>query len=251
LKPLIGICASYSSESSPGKQTGLGLPGQEWQLLADDYILSIERAGGIPVILPVTEKIETCELLLSKLDGIIFTGGSDIDSQFYGEHPSYEQGTIEPKRDKHEVELAKKVLFTTNLPVLGICRGIQLLNVATGGSLYQDLKKEKPEGINHAFTNSPKYHSVHEVSILRDSMLYEIYKSESNAVNSFHHQAIKKLGNEFEATAFSPDGFIEGIEWKGDRFVLAVQWHPEMMVDQVPEAMPIFTRFVKECSSSS
>ncbi|MGI2328927.1 gamma-glutamyl-gamma-aminobutyrate hydrolase family protein [Planococcus sp. YIM B11945] len=251
MKPLIGICANYSSESSAGLKTGLGLPGQEWQLLSDDYILSIERAGGIPVILPVTESAETAELLLAKLDGILFTGGSDVDSRLYGEYPSYELGEIEPKRDLHEVALAKKVLFDSDIPVLGICRGMQLLNVAAEGTLFQDLRKQRPDCFNHSVVKSPIYHSVHDVTLDQNSKLAHIYQTETLPVNSYHHQAVKDLGTGFEAAAFSPDGLVEGMEWTGDRFVCAVQWHPEMMAERVPEVMPLFTAFVEACTKAS
>jgi putative glutamine amidotransferase len=250
MKPLIGICANYSSDSAPGIVTGLGAPGQEWQLLADEYVLAIERAGGIPVILPVTEDVETAELLLSKLDGIFFTGGSDVDSQLYGEYPGYKLGPIEPKRDLHEVSLAKKALFQSDIPVLGICRGMQLLNVAAEGSLFQDLKQQQPDCFNHSVVGAPMHHPVHDVTVDPESKLYEIYRSETLAVNSLHHQAVKDLGIDFVASAVSPDGLIEGMEWKGERFVCAVQWHPEMMIDKVPEVMPLFTSFVKECAKA-
>ncbi|TWT14551.1 gamma-glutamyl-gamma-aminobutyrate hydrolase family protein [Planomicrobium sp. CPCC 101079] len=250
MKPLIGICANYSADSAPGVVTGLGAMGQEWQLLSADYVYSIERAGGIPIILPVTENVETAEMMLGKLDGILFTGGSDIDSQLYGEYPSYELGPIEPKRDLHEVSLAKKALFQSDIPVLGICRGMQLLNVAAEGSLFQDLKRQQPDCFNHSVVGAPMHHPVHDVTVDPDSKLHEIYHSETLAVNSFHHQAVKDLGIDFVATAFSPDGLVEGMEWKGSRFVCAVQWHPEMMVDKVPEVMPLFTAFVKECAKA-
>lgn len=244
LKPLIGICTNYSTEQSIGQATGLGLQEQEWHLLADDYISVIEKAGGIPVILPLTESNETRKQLLGKLDGILFTGGSDIDPQQYGELPRYGLGSIAPQRDQHEIELAKMALYETTLPILGVCRGMQLLNVVSGGTLYQDLKRDKPEGINHLILASPKYHPVHPVTMTPSSKFHQIFNAETIGVNSYHHQAIKEIGKGFEATMLAPDGIIEGIELEGERFVCAVQWHPEMMVDHMPEIAPLFTSFV-------
>lgn len=248
MKPLIGICANYSNDDNVGITSNLGAPGQEWQLLADDYIKSIERSGGIPVILPVTEHPESLYPLLSKLDGILFTGGSDIDPAYYGEWPRAGLGPIDPKRDRHEVALAKKVLLDTKLPILGICRGSQLLNVACGGTLYQDLQTERPEGIAHALKHSPKYHPVHPAYIQEGSRLEAIFETREIGVNSYNHQAIKQVGSDFNVTMTAPDGLVEGIEMAGERFVVAVQWHPEMMVDRDEEYLKLFQAFVAACA---
>lgn len=251
MKPLIGICANYLSDDAIGMQAGIGAKHQEWQLLADDYIGAIERAGGVPVILPITEDIETLTPLLQKLDGILFSGGSDIDPNSYGEFPRFGLGLIEPKRDAHEIRLAQKVLNETTLPVLGICRGIQLLTVATGGTLYQDLQSQRPGGINHSVPKAVRHHAFHTVKIERDSQLYTIYQADELGVNSFHHQAVKELGKGFKATMTAPDGIVEAVEWEGNRFVVAVQWHPEMMEGKMANIRPIFNAFVEECKSTN
>lgn len=246
MKPLIGICANYLSDDTIGIAAGIGAKDQEWQLLADDYIVAIERAGGVPVILPITKDIETLTPLLQKLDGILFSGGSDIDPYLYDEYPKFGLGAIEPKRDAHEVKLARKVLSELNIPVLGICRGMQLLTVATGGKLYQDLASQKPEGINHSVPKSIRHHAFHPVRIENSSLLYDIFQEEELRVNSFHHQAVKELGKGFKATMIAPDGIIEGMEWEeSNRFVVAVQWHPEMMEQQVDTVRLIFNALVE------
>lgn len=251
MKPLIGICANYLSNDAAGMAAGIGAKNQEWQLLADDYIVAIERAGGVPVILPVTEDLETITPLLQKLDGILFSGGSDIDPNYYGEYPRFGLGLIEPRRDSHEVKLAQKILYETTLPILGICRGMQLLTVATGGTLYQDLHSQKPEGINHSVPKALRHHAFHPVRIDKESMLYDIYQVEELGVNSFHHQAVKELGKGFKATMTAPDGIVEGMEWEQDRFVVAVQWHPEMMEGPVETIRPLFTTFVDQCKAAN
>lgn len=252
MKPLIGICANYLSNDAAGMAAGIGAKNQEWQMLADDYIVAIERAGGVPVILPITEDVETLTPLLQKIDGILFSGGSDMDPNYYGEYPKFGLGLIEPKRDAHEVKLAKKILFEMDVPVLGICRGMQLLTVATGGTLYQDLQSQKPDGINHSVIKALRHHAFHPVAIEKDSLLYEIYQTDELGVNSFHHQAVKHMGQGFKATMLAPDGIIEGMEWQAnDRFVVAVQWHPEMMEDKVSTIRPIFNAFVDRCKLAS
>lgn len=246
MKPLIGICANYLSDDAIGLAAGIGAKYQEWQLLADDYIVAIERAGGVPVILPITREVETLMPLLQKLDGILFSGGSDIDPNLYGEYPKFGLGAIEPRRDTHEIRLAQIALTKLNIPVLGICRGMQLLTVATGGKLYQDLASQKPEGINHSVPKSIRHHAFHPVRMEVGSVLYNIYQGDVLTVNSFHHQAVKELGQGFKATMIAPDGIIEGMEWEeSNRFVVAVQWHPEMMEEKVDTIRPIFTAFVE------
>lgn len=248
MKPIIGICANYSPDEQIGVKSGLGLPGQEWQVLADDYIKAIERAGGTPLILPITKDIDSLSRALDMLDGILFSGGSDIDPRYYHEWPGQGLGTIDPERDRHEFALANKVLREMDIPVLGICRGCQLLNVATGGSLYQDLQLDRPEGLFHTHKIAPKYYPVHPVSMQPGSKLHSIFGTESIGVNSFNHQAIKQVGEGFQVTMTAPDGLVEGIELEGERFVVAVQWHPEMMIDHDPHYLALFEAFVEACT---
>lgn len=251
MKPVIGILSNYSEDDDIGIKRGIGAVGQEWQVIADDYIKSVEMAGGCPVVIPIVKEINSVEKILKFLDGIIFTGGSDINPALYGESPSYELGTICTLRDEHELELAKKVLFQMNIPVLGICRGIQLLNIATGGTLYQDIKTQKQDAFCHSLTNYPKYYPTHKVELISSSKLYKIFRNETLNVNSLHHQAIKDIGANWEISMISSDGIIEGIEMSGERFVAAVQWHPEMMAEHSSEAIKIFQEFILECKKSS
>lgn len=251
MKPIIGICANYSTDDQIGVKGGLGMPGQEWQVLADDYIKAIERAGGTPVVLPITRSIDSISPVLGLLDGILFSGGTDIDPRYYGEWPGKGLGDIDPGRDRHEFALAEKALHETDIPILGICRGAQLLNVATGGSLYQDLLLDRPEGLFHTQKMAPKYHPIHPVTVKAGSKLHAIFGDEELWVNSFNHQAIKKVGNGFEVTMSAPDGLVEGIEMSAERFVVAVQWHPEMMIDHDSRYLAIFQAFVEACKKKA
>lgn len=247
MKPLIGICTNQSSNDSIGTITKLGLTGQDWQLLASDYVRAVERAGGCPVIIPIVEDIDTISRLIENIDGIIFTGGSDLDPKLYGELPKNGLGSVNPIRDKHEMQLCREILFEASIPVLGICRGLQLINVAAGGSLYQDLEEEKVQSFNHTLFNYPKYHPTHQVSIEKGSRLYDIFETEKMMVNSFNHQAVKKVGEGIFASMKAEDGVVEGIEIMGDRFVAAVQWHPEMMIEKHEEYLILFKKFIDEC----
>lgn len=246
-KPIIGILANYTIDDQIGIKLNLGVAGQEWQLLPDDYIAAIESAGGSPVIVPVTKDINTIIPFLKLLDGIILTGGPDIDPQIYGENPLPGIQEIDVKRDNHELALVNYILNETNLPILGICRGLQLLTVATGGALYQDIIKERENSFNHTVLDVVKYHSTHYVMIKKDSIFYEIFGQEKIGVNSFHHQAVKEIGKDFKATMIADDGVIEGIEMFGDRFVCAVQWHPESMFQYESKYLKLFTTFLEHC----
>ncbi len=173
----------------------------------------------------------------------------DIDPRYYGENPGYGLGRIEPERDRHELELAKKVLYEMDIPVLGICRGIQLLNIAAGGNVYQDIRLEKEYSFNHGMLDlAPKDYLAHQVSIKPGSLLHTIFKEERIWVNSFNHQAVKDLGKGFEVTMEADDGLIEGIEIPGNRFVAAVQWHPEMLIDKYDYYLGLFEAFIEASS---
>jgi len=247
MKPIIAITANYSTNDTIGTSAKIGAPKQDWQLLADDYIYSVEKAGGIPIILPVVKDVETLIPLLKKVDGLLISGGSDIDPKYYGQYMKNELGGIVPKRDKMEIELVRHALYETDIPILGICRGCQLLNVVAGGTLYQDMSYKENTLMNHACLQSPKYYPVHEAVIERKSKLSKIYESESVRVNSYHHQAIDELGEGFNVSMYAPDKTCEGIELEGDRFVMALQWHPEMMTEHDKNHLNIFEAFIKSC----
>ena len=211
----------------------------------DDYIKAVEKAGGTPVILPIVENIETLNPIIDKLNGIIFTGGSDINPHCYKDYPKYGLGKVFPRRDSFEVPLAQSILNNSNISILGICRGMQLLNVVTGGSLYQSLEKEKPNSFNHWMKDIyPRYHPSHEVTIDKSSKLFSILNKEKISVNSFHHQGVKTLGKGFQTAMVANDGTIEAIEIPGKRFVVGVQWHPEMMIEKYPEYLELFKTFI-------
>jgi len=249
MKPIIGITSNYSTSDSHGIATSIGAKKQEWQLLADDYIYSIEAAGGIPVVLPVMTSVENIKPFLEKLDGLVIAGGSDIDPKYYNQYPKKELGGVMPKRDQFEIELSKFALFEMNIPILGICRGCQVLNVITNGTLHQDMKYQKPEAFNHACLSSPKHHPIHEVTVKQDSLLHSIFGDEKIGVNSFHHQSLDKVGEGFEASMLADDQTAEGIELRGERFVVGLQWHPEMMTEHNSYYLKVFNAFIENCTS--
>lgn len=230
MRPIIGILAT----NCEGTQV--------------EYIKAIEKAGGCPVVLSGVEDISTINPINQMLDGIVFTGGTDIGPINYDEMPYMELGSVDPIRDKFEINLAKKFLSDTDIPILGICRGMQILNIVAGGSLYQDLLSQKATEFNHSLTNTfPKDEPSHMVDITCCSRLHDIFPVDKIAVNSFHHQGIKVIGEDFEATMTSEDNIVEAIEMKGERFVVGVQWHPEMLLKKHPEYLKLFTSFVEHC----
>jgi putative glutamine amidotransferase len=229
MKKVIGVTSSYDWE-------------KENYTLPASYIESITSCDGIPIILPPTMNMDV-EKILSEVEGILLTGGVDVDPSLYGEPPLPRLGKIDPLRDYYEINLTRKALQKKK-PVLAICRGIQVLNVALGGTLYQDIYTQIENPIKHGQT-APRFHPTHNVEILKDSKLYEIFKTSEIRVNSFHHQAIKDLGQNLIATAWSGDGLIEGVEKNDEEFVLGVQWHPERMIKG--EMIKIFKAFIEKC----
>jgi putative glutamine amidotransferase len=226
MRPLIGITSSYSWDNHS-------------HTIPNSYVDAVERGGGTPVLLPPTFQIDV-EQLLDAVDGLVLTGGVDVDPQHYGENPRPQLGTIDPKRDDFEIKITKEAL-RRGKPILAICRGHQVLNVAAGGTLIQDTTSQVPEALKHR-QNAPTYYPSHTVRVQEGSRLHGIFGKGELGVNTFHHQAVKDLGEGLVATAWAPDGVIEAMELAGDTFVLGVQWHPERMIDG--EMLKIFKAFI-------
>ena len=201
-----------------------------------------ETAGAVPVILPLTADIGELEQLADTCDGFLFTGGQDVSPSLYGEDARPTCGEICQARDECEKELLRLAL-ERDKPILGICRGIQLINVALGGSLYQDLPTEHPSGVEHHM--SPPYDRFcHTVSVLPDTPLAELLNVPVLEVNSYHHQAVKRPANCLKKMAESPDGLIEAVYMPDKRFVWAIQWHPELSFRTDEASRKIFGAFI-------
>jgi putative glutamine amidotransferase len=192
----------------------------------DAYVQATLRAGGIPLVLPPVIRSEDVGTVLDALDGLLLSGGEDIAPQHFNEAPHPRLGTVDPERDRFEFAILREA-WERRLPVLAICRGIQVVNVAFGGSLWQDLPSQRPGPIAHN-PKSPRDHRAHPVDLVAGSRAARALGAERIEVNSFHHQSIKDLAAGFAVTGVAPDGEIEAIESVGDApWLLAVQWHPE------------------------
>ena len=232
--PMIGLTGNYNDSNCT---------------LAEGYYQSILQAGGIPVIIPPYDDADLLAQTLDQLDGILLTGGGDINPLFLGEEPIRELHGINPRRDRQEL-LLTRLAADRQLPILGICRGVQVMNAAFEGALYQDIHVQM-EGtrIKHSQELDRSYAS-HTVQIAPDTLLYSLFQTETLAVNSFHHQAIQAPAPGFRVCAQAPDGVIEAIESTEFKSMLGVQWHPECFIlNGNPCMMPLFGWLVQEASS--
>ena len=193
----------------------------------DDYLASVEKSGGQPRVLEVTD---SARKVVNEIDGLLLTGGGDVDPVLYGEerHPTVEDA--EPGRDEFEIDIARRAL-DADLPLLAICRGAQVLNVATGGTLVQDIPSVVETELPHSLTE-PKDHVAHDVKVTPGSKLQQalgnaVSTEHTCRVNSRHHQSVGRLGKDLAPSATAPDGVIEAIEGSGKDFCIGVQWHPE------------------------
>lgn len=205
------------------------------------YIEAILAAGGTPVLIPFQPK-ENLRQIVDLLAGIVVPGGVDVDPMRYGESPSPGCGKVDPDWDEQDLNVLGLAL-ERDLPVLAICRGMQVLNVAYGGSLVQDIASEVDQAIKHR-QEAPVWHATHTIRLEEGNLLADIWADAPLKVNSFHHQAVKTLGNGLRVAATAPDGIIEAVEAVDRRFVLGVQWHPELMIEHCPGSRSLFTRFV-------
>lgn len=218
-------------------------PDRKQCYLRPQYAKAILAAGGLPFILPLTYDEDVIEDITDLYDGFLFTGGADISPSLYGEEPLPCTGKCVGDREKMEKELLRSAL-QKHKPVLGICRGMQFLNVALGGSLYQDLLAFHPQAGDH-WQNIPYDQIFHENLISLKTPLHDLVQIEHLQVNSMHHQGIKDLAKPLQPMAFSEDGVIEAVYAPAFDFVWGVQWHPEFLYDQDPAQKAIFTKLVE------
>lgn len=222
---IIGITANIQRATK-----SISYPNMDLYYVEENIIKQVEKLGHTPIILPITENLtESVENILKIVDGIILSGGTDISPELYNEELQNPDWTGDIKRDLFEIAILKKAK-AKNIPVLGICRGFQLINVAYGGLLFQDIPSMRENSFEHS--NQEKYQNLnHSAKILKNTDLYDLIKKEHLIVNSVHHQGIKKLGENLEVMAYSDDGLIESIKALDSKFVWGIQWHPEWSND--------------------
>ena len=213
------------------------------------YSNAVREAGGTPVLLPITRDADVIESYADLVDGILFSGGDDINPRSYGEDQLWPCGDVCPLRDDFEIQLARTLLRKhPDKPVLGVCRGEQVLNVALGGTLYQDVKSQLSGCICHQQHQIAPYAS-HKVCIDPDTRLHAIFGAEEILVNSHHHQAVKDVAEGLRITARAADGVVEAFEKPDHPYFVAVQWHPERLVEREENAAHrnLFKTFVDAC----
>lgn len=232
MKPIIGLIPLVDE----GRESLWMLPG---------YMDGVAQAGGVPIMLPLTDDEEALGLLCDTCDGFLLTGGHDVSPEFYGHARLPVCGATSPERDRMEALVLRRAM-DDDKPVLGICRGIQFVNAALGGTLWQDLPTQRPSDVCHRQT-APYDAPTHEVSLLPDTPLKALLKRETLGVNSYHHQAIRELAAPLKPMAVSPDGLVEAVWHPEQRFLWAVQWHPEFAWKSDSAARAVFGAFVRAC----
>ncbi len=216
----------------------------------ETYVQAVALAGGCPVLIPLGLPDDRLAELASRLDGVLFSGGGDVHPARYNSQPHPLVNSVDEDRDRVEINLFQATL-SRKTPFLGICRGLQVINVAMGGSLYEDLINQGATSIHHDyFPNKPRHYLAHPVEIDANSRLVQILGSTQVQVNSMHHQGIRKLASGLHPTAWAPDGVIEAVEIPNHPFGLAVQWHPECLQGQ-PAMRCLFQEFIRAASEHS
>ncbi len=220
-KPLIGLTCN----SNHGPDWARHPPGHYTDFVFREYPRAVEFAGGIPILIPVMEDLEAARAVVSRIDGLFLTGGPDISPRLFGEEPKVGIREMDYDKDLMELELVREA-ERAGMPILGICRGIQLISVAFGGTLYQDIFTQVSDCLDHN-QKAAKRVNTHTIKVTKTSKLFKIVGAETVWVNSNHHQAVKDLPPGFVTSAVANDGIVEGIERPDYPFLIGVQWHPE------------------------
>jgi putative glutamine amidotransferase len=234
IPPIIGVTTS-------SERTDKGV---DRAFLNASYIRAVERAGGVPLLLTPFHSPAALARLSERIDGLLLTGGGDIDPVRFGEARHAKTDLVSAERDELELERVTRQAIDTGLPLLAICRGLQVVNVALNGTLHQHVPDVFGDEIAHSQPGA-RNDRTHDVSVEPGTLLADLARGEHLRVNSFHHQAIKDLGDGLKPVAWADDKMIEAVELPGARgFVLAVQWHPEELVEDDPAALRLFTALV-------
>lgn len=235
MQPLIGITSAY----------WVSPDGWGYNRMYHPIAMGVARAGGLPVLIPTGLDEESLRALYSRIDGLLLPGGPDVDPAHFGEERHPNLGSIDPPRDALELPLARWAV-ADDLPVFGICRGHQVLNVALGGTLVQDIPSEIETDLHHDQPNSePRSKRLHDIAISPGSHLARVMGDTQIAVNSLHHQSVEQPAPGLNVSAYSPDGIIEALEMPDKLFVLSVQWHPEDLAHDDNANQHLFDAFVE------
>ncbi len=235
MKPIIGVTPLYNKNLDT-----------IWILT--QYFDLINNLGGVPIMLSFCRDRENLERSVSILDGIVFTGGQDIDPKYYNQAPKENLGAISKLRDELEWDLLDVVL-EKNIPVLGICRGFQIINVKLGGSLIQDIPSQYKTDINHSMGSEGAFKLAHSVNVDRNNPFSNFFKEDSFMVNTLHHQGIENLGEDLIPLLHSEDGLVEGFTHR-DKFILGVQFHPELIYQKSETVKNLVREFIKEAKKN-
>ncbi|MCI9423303.1 MAG: type 1 glutamine amidotransferase [Dorea sp.] len=234
MKPIIGIVScGYMKQR---------------QFVPQTYIHAIEKSGAIPILLPCTQDEDAYFSYGRQCDGFLFCGGDDVTPLLFGEELMTERGATDYRTDNFHITLMK-YLLSLKLPILAICRGMQLLNICHGGTIYQDISLRWPASLNHMQLSEDRSDPCHKITVIKDSKLSNIF-NENEVVNSFHHQCIRILGANLNISAVASDGIIEAIESDQLPFVVGVQWHPECMLNVSSSMQKLFYTFIEKSKNA-
>ncbi len=242
-KPLIAL----TMDQSPATDIRPFSKGVHIYYINDVYVRYLEKTDCLPLTLPTLLDLSLIPAIVDRVDGLLLTGGDDVDPYAYGEKLIPGQWRIDPARTTMELALIKEAR-KQNKPLFAICRGCQMLNVALGGTLYQDIPRQYPNAIQHHSPNKPNWY-YHEIRIFENTQLWKILKTSHLQVTSSHHQAIKTLASVLQVSSIAEDGMIEAVEDPELDFFLGVQWHPETMADD-SSSMAILQAFLSHCRAS-
>jgi len=241
MRPLIGIPGFTSRR--PGYAVRLAVK--------REYCDALDAAGGTPVLVPLLDDDRTLMDIYGRLDGLLLSGGGDIEPHHFGQTRQAKLTQVDVARDRTELFLTRRAA-RDGLPVMAICRGVQMLNVALGGTLYQDIATQIPNALQHKYPSTcPRTYMAHEVLLQPETMLSAILGNGRIPVNSFHHQSPCEIAPRLRASAHAPDGVIEALESRDDRFLLGVQWHPEDLYGSDQRMLRLFEAFVQAAARGS